>query len=113
MGLNGISLAVGYSLGSYMGLAFHYVKAPEAQWRGPLGIALIFPVIMSALCSIIPESPRYLLMRGRVDDAREVVYKIHGTKNDVDQEYVRQEFYQMTKQAEMDIENTPSFVSGF
>ncbi|KAL6241478.1 hypothetical protein RBB50_011501 [Rhinocladiella similis] len=113
VGLNGISLAIGYALGSYMGLAFHFVKSPEAQWRAPLGIALVFPVIMSAICFVVPESPRYLLMQGRVDEAREVVYKIHGSKTDIDQEFVREEFYQMTKQAEMDRESTPSYIEMF
>jgi len=113
VGLNGVNLGFAYAFASYIGLGFHYVDNPAAQWRGPLGIALIFPIIVSLVCFIIPESPRFLLMKGRVEEAREVVYKMHSSKNDLDQEFVRGEFYQMTKQTEQEKELTPSYVSDF
>lgn len=113
VGLNGVNLTFGYALSSLMGLAFYHVKDPSAQWRAPLGLALIWPILVSISCFFIPESPRYLLMHGRIDEAREVIYMIHASKDDPDQEFVRGEFYQMTKQAELDRENTPGYVSSF
>ena len=77
-------------------------QQPSVQWRGPLGLALIFPAIQLIVVYFAPESPRYLLMRGRVEEAREVVMSIHAVKGDEDQEYARGEFYQMQKQAEFD-----------
>src|ERR1700761_6557640 len=112
VGMNGVNIALGYGLASYMGLAFYYVDNPAAQWRGPLGIALIWPFMMMLVCLVIPESPRFLLMKGRIDEAREVVFKLHGSKNDPEQEFARGEFYQMTKQAEGDRSMAPSYVGG-
>jgi len=113
VGMNGVNIALGYGLASYMGLAFYYVDNPTAQWRAPLGIALIWPLMMVLVCLIIPESPRYLLMHGRIEEAREVVYKLHSIKGDPDQEFARGEFYQMSKQAELDRTMEPGWVSCF
>ena len=52
-------------------------------------------------------------MKGRVDEAREIVFKLHRMPNDPDQEYARAEFYQMSKQAELDRALNPSWVSAF
>lgn len=83
-------------------MAFFYAKDPVAQWRGPLGIALIWPIMMLCILPFIPESPRYLLMRGKVEEAREIVLRLHNIPGDADQEFARGEFYQMQKQAEFD-----------
>ncbi|KAI1629151.1 general substrate transporter [Exophiala viscosa] len=113
VGMNGVNIALGYALATYMGLAFYYVENPSAQWRGPLGIALIWPVLMVLVCFILPESPRYLLMKGRVDEAREVVFRLHAIKGDVDNEFAREEFYQMSKQAELDRTMDPGWLEMF
>jgi hypothetical protein len=63
------------------------------------------------VCFVIPESPRFLLMKGRIDEAREVVFKLHSSKNDPDQEFARGEFYQMSKQAELDRTMEPGWVN--
>jgi MFS family permease len=81
VGLNGVMIALGYGLASYMGMAFFYAKEPAATWRGPLGLALVFPVIMLAILPFVPESPRFLLMKGRIDEAREVVLRLHRIPN--------------------------------
>lgn len=56
VGMNGVNIALGYGLASYMGLAFYFVDNPQAQWRGPLGIALIWP-FMQVHSQISAELP--------------------------------------------------------
>jgi len=111
VGLNGFNLGIAYALANFMGLAFYFVDSPSAKWRGPLAIALVWPVLTSIVCFFVPESPRYLLMQGRVAEARDVIYKLHASKHDPDQEYVRGEFYQMSKQAELERQLSKSYVS--
>jgi hypothetical protein len=57
VGLNGVNIAMGYAIASYMGLAFYYVDNLTAQWRGPLGIALVWPFMMIIICFFIPGKP--------------------------------------------------------
>jgi MFS family permease len=111
VGMNGLNIAIGYALAAYMGLAFYYVHDQATQWRGPLGIALIWPLVMIAICIVIPESPRYLLMTGRIAEARDIIFKLHTIDGDMYQGFARSEFYQMAKQAEMDREVNISWVS--
>ncbi|KAK5444276.1 hypothetical protein LTS15_010391 [Exophiala xenobiotica] len=114
VGMNGMGITLGYSLASYMGLAFYYDQSnPSAQWRGPLGLALIFPVFQLLVILWAPESPRYLLMKGKIEEARKIVLHIHYVPGDEDQEYARGEFYQMQKQAEFDRSLTPTYKAMF
>jgi MFS family permease len=102
VGMNGVMIGVGYSIASYMGLAFFYSTSPTAQWRGPLGIAIFFPALMLIILCFLPESPRYLLMKGRSEEAWKIISKIHSSKADPSSEFARSEFYQMQKQTELD-----------
>lgn len=109
VGMNGVCIGTGYSIASYMGLAFYSQTDPTTQWRGPLGLALIFPCIMLIVIMIVPESPRWLCMVNRTEEACKIVMKLHGVQGHPDQEYARAEFYQMQKQAEFDKTLEPSW----
>jgi hypothetical protein len=50
-------------------------------------------------------------MKGKIEEARAVVFKLHTIKGDPDQEFARGEFYQMSKQAELDRTYEPGWVS--
>ena len=111
VGLNGVFLTIGYASSSYMGLAFFYSSDPVAQWRAPLGIALVWPVLTLISLPWLPESPRWLLMNGRPDDAWKVVSELHVVEGDQSLEYARGEFYQMKKQAELDLTLNPRWAT--
>lgn len=97
-----MNISFGYALASYVGMAFYYTKDPVANWRAPLGLALLWPIMMLVICQIAPESPRWLMSKGRIDEAKEVVMRIHRVKGDPDQEFARGEFFQMQQQAELE-----------
>ncbi len=56
---------------------------PDA-WRWMLASPGIFAVITLLFRLGTPESPRWLLSRGRVDEARTVIKKVYGNDYDVD-----------------------------
>ncbi|KAF2404022.1 MFS general substrate transporter [Trichodelitschia bisporula] len=112
VGMNGVCIALGYALASYMGMAFFFVHSDQ-QWRGPLGIALVWPFVMLFIICFVPESPRWLLLQGRTDKARDIVMRLHTVPGDVDQEFARSEFYQMQKQCELDRTLNPSWAEMF
>jgi MFS family permease len=107
--MNGVNIALGYALASYMGLAFFFNNDPVVQWRTPLGLALVFPFMMLGILFIVPESPRWLLMVNRTEEARKVIMDLHHIKGDEDESYARAEFYQMQKQTQFDLTLNPSW----
>ncbi|KAH4007443.1 hypothetical protein HBI24_065950 [Parastagonospora nodorum] len=113
VGMNGVNIALGYAIASYMGMAFYFAESHDAKWRGPLGIALIWPAMMIAITFVVPESPRYLLMKGRIEEARTIVMRLHSIKGDPDHEFARGEFYQMVKQTEVDRTLEPGWIAMF
>lgn len=66
--------------------------------------------MMNLVCLYIPESPRYLLMNDREDEARAIVFKLHNLHGESNHEFAHQEFYQMAKQAREDRLLEPSWV---
>jgi MFS family permease len=113
VGMNGVMIAIGYSLASYMGLAFYFAKNPAVQWRAPLGLALLFPIMMLVVICFVPESPRWYLMKGKTEEAWAVISDLHADKSDPDQEFARSEFYQMQKQTDLDRTLNPSWLQMF
>ena len=50
--------------------------SPEVSWRWMLGILAVPSAIFFLLVFAIPESPRGLVMRGRLDDARKTLERL-------------------------------------
>lgn len=92
-----------------MGVAFHFADKPTTQWRGPLGLALIWPALMIVVTFLSPESPRWLLLKGRTEEAKAVTHRLHATKRD--HTYADEEFNQMVLQTEIDSKLETSWVS--
>ena len=100
--MTGVILMVGQAIASFMGLAFYGVESSSAtQWRGPLGIQILFPAITLVVAIWIPESPRWLLMHNRSEEAKQVVNSLHSESPE-GQDFAAAEYYQMSRQAEFD-----------
>lgn len=67
---------LGFVISNFMTLAFSGLTT-EAQWRFPLGIQLIFCVIILIMVPILPESPRWYMARRRDEDARTVLHQLN------------------------------------
>jgi hypothetical protein len=50
----------------------------------------------------MPESPRYLLAKDRIEEAREIIHRMHSDPSDPTDEFAKREFYQMQKQIALD-----------
>ncbi|KAE9978325.1 hypothetical protein EG328_001499 [Venturia inaequalis] len=66
-------VAVGIFLGTSSNLIFH------DSWRHQIGIAFIPAVPLLCLCYVIPESPRWLMKKGRYGEAYKVLLELRET----------------------------------
>lgn len=102
--LNGVLLQVGYILSSYIGVGFFfYEKGGHNVWRAPLALGCLPCAILLAGLWWIPESPRFLLLKYRHEEASKIIARLHSTSNDDDNnEFVQKEIFQMRKQIDLD-----------
>lgn len=73
------------------------------RWRIPLLLEALFPAIVCALIYIVtPESPRFLIMKGKVTMAREVIAKYHTNSDDTNSPLVNAVVLQIEESLEQD-----------
>ncbi|ANB14501.1 hypothetical protein AWJ20_2094 [Sugiyamaella lignohabitans] len=71
--LNSVSTTGGQVLAYLSGVAFH--KTTNG-WRYIVGLSGIPPLLFLLVMTAVPESPRFLFMNGRVDEAKQVLLKL-------------------------------------
>ncbi|KAK5048594.1 hypothetical protein LTR84_005685 [Exophiala bonariae] len=114
VGMVGGGILTGYSIASLMGVAFFHVKDNvDAQWRAPLGLAMVFIAFVLLILPLLPESPRWLLMQGRNAEAKDIVLNIHKDTKSNSQTFAEHEFYQMQQQIELDKQLSTSWAEMF
>lgn len=55
----GVIVVTGYSAAAWIGVACFYAKNPNFEWRFPLVLQALWPLLMLAFLPFIPESPRW------------------------------------------------------
>ncbi|OQV01805.1 hypothetical protein CLAIMM_07096 [Cladophialophora immunda] len=78
VGITGVWVAVGYAVAAYFGAAF-FSLGETIQWRLPLALGVVWPLLLLPALLVVPESPRYLLMKDRAEEALAIVLKQHAT----------------------------------
>ncbi|EJU04820.1 MFS general substrate transporter [Dacryopinax primogenitus] len=98
----GAWIVVGYAIASWVGVATFYSSNLSFQWRFPIAVGYLWPLGLLICSPWVPESPRWLLLIGRKEEAWEIIAKLHSRPNDPDQAYTKDEFRQMVQQVELD-----------
>lgn len=80
-----------FCLASWMNYGL-YFQGSALQWRFPLGFQLIFPIIVATALLFIPESPRWLLLKDRPDEALQVIARLEGRDVPIDDQNVMAQF---------------------
>jgi MFS family permease len=80
--LTGLFICVGYVLESWIDLAFFEFKTGSVTWRPPIAISIVFSFILIGSVYLFPESPRWLVMKNRSEQARPVIAALRGLPED-------------------------------
>ncbi|KAH6621863.1 hypothetical protein C7974DRAFT_434989 [Boeremia exigua] len=88
----GAFVAAGYALSYWLTFAFAYVDS-SAAWRVPIAFQIIFSLPAIALLFFLPESPRWLILTGREQEALNVLAALNDA--DIDDFEIKDEFLQI------------------
>ncbi len=104
--IHGACLLFGYAYSDWLGYGFYFLDSPNA-WRAPFAFQCLTPMIL--LCGIhwLPESPRWLMLKGRHEEARKNLLKLHTP------EEAAIEIIQIQRQMEIDAKLEDSYWSMF
>ncbi|EFQ35535.1 hypothetical protein CGRA01v4_10847 [Colletotrichum graminicola] len=80
--LTGLFTCVGYVLESWINLGFWEFKTGPVTWRPPIAIAIVFSLVLMSSIYLLPESPRWLVMKGRTEQARAIISAFRGLPED-------------------------------
>lgn len=82
-------LSTGSIVGAAVDRATHLFQGPEA-YRIPLAVFFAAPTIQSIALFFFPESPRWLMTQGKVDDAEKSLRRLRN--NNIDEAEFQAEF---------------------
>ncbi|KZO91659.1 general substrate transporter [Calocera viscosa TUFC12733] len=69
--------AVGLTSSFWVGYGSSYVPTQFA-WRFPVALQCVFPIVTIVLLCFLPDSPRWYVEQGRIDDARDLLVRLNG-----------------------------------
>lgn len=79
-----------------------YFQGSALQWRFPLGFQLIFPIVVSIALMFSPESPRWLLLKDRHEEALQVIARLEGKGKTIHDEDVNAQFLSIRQAIEQE-----------
>jgi hypothetical protein len=95
-----------------MGLGFSYISGSDGQlkWRLFIGLQLLCAVLMIGGSFWMVESPRWLVVQKRHEEALDVLARLHGTEvneseDNEEMPFYRREFNQIEAQIRLEQEN--------
>jgi hypothetical protein len=114
-----VVLVGAYTVAAWVGVGCFYSEDMAFQWRFPLALQCLWPLLLICTLPVIPESPRWrkfalsvplsihsltrlqVLMQDRKSEAWHVLSKLHG-QTDESEVFAREELYQIQQQIQED-----------
>jgi hypothetical protein len=71
--IEGALITGGIYLSYWLDFGFSFLEPSEISWRFPIAFLIIFGLVIIAFSLELPESPRWLVMKGKEDEALSVL----------------------------------------
>jgi sugar porter (SP) family MFS transporter len=72
----------GIMLTNWINLGFTYVQDNDVSWRFPIAFQTFFALLAILLVACMPESPRWLCMKGRHEEAQTIIARLQAKHRD-------------------------------
>jgi len=71
-------VALGIAIAYFLDFGLSFTGAGPLAWRLPIACQLLMAILVSILVIGLPETPRWLIQQGRIDEAMEVMCKVYN-----------------------------------
>ena len=88
--IEGALITGGICISYWIDFGFYYTEPSTVSWRFPIAFQIFFALIIVALVMELPESPRWLILKGHEDEALNVLGALSGLAPD--DEFIQNEF---------------------
>jgi MFS family permease len=103
VGLQTQMISIGYASSNWMGLFGSYANG-DAAWRIPLGIQCVPAVVLIIGLFWLPESPRWYVYKGKDEQAKETIRRLHAEIAKDNPGFCDLEYMQMKQQIQYERE---------
>jgi sugar porter (SP) family MFS transporter len=76
----GIFIAIGIASAGWVNFGLSFVSHSEVSWRLPLALPIIFTVMLMVCPMSFPESPRWLISKGKIEEAHQSLAELAGSE---------------------------------
>ena len=87
----GAMITGGICISYWIDFGLSYAEPSSVSWRFPIAFQIFFALLILATVLGLPESPRWLILKGREDEAMGVLAALSNTS--VDDDYIHNEFF--------------------